>query len=99
MFLACFLKSPRNLGSSVRRRLRDLFEDLEMYNVPLPELQPLSTTALRHWAAAPSPATKRDRTKPAQLEAVPFAALVELQVPEALRSSAPEGTEEEGTDM
>merc|ERR1719333_1591529 len=38
IFLTSFLKTPRNPGGGVRRRLAELFEDLEQYGIPAPQV-------------------------------------------------------------
>merc|ERR1719265_1593910 len=92
IFIANFLRSQRSQGSG---RLRDLYDDLEIIGVPLPELPPLRAAAnLRAWAVPKTKPTRKDREKgatkhaekAAQLDLVILTHQVELHDPEVMAS-------------
>lgn len=83
IFLTSFLKTPRVTSSGLRRRLPDLYEDLQQFNITVPEV-PMTVTALRNWMAAASNASRLDRQRGAQLEAPLVLAALELRMPQAL---------------
>jgi len=61
IFIAYFLRSPCKTGGG---RLRELYDDLEVLGIPLPELPPLRAAAnLRAWAVAKTKPTRKDREK------------------------------------
>lgn len=92
IFVASFLRQNRKEGQS---RLRELFSELELLGLPLPEVPPLrAATHLRAWAKNRSKAALHDRSKEgkkdaeklAQLDAVLLTAAVELHLHEVVAS-------------
>lgn len=92
IFLASFLRQPRRGGAC---GLKDLYFDLEMLGLRLPEVPPLyGAERLRVWAKAQTRPTRQDREqvykkeneKVAQLEAVLLTASIELHLPEVFAS-------------
>jgi len=93
IFLANFLRQSRQGSAS---RLRELFADLHMLGVAMPEVPPLRQAQyLRAWAKARGRPTLQDRSKVgkkdseklAQLDAVLLTASVELRLPEVIASA------------
>mmetsp|Transcript_111698 Transcript_111698/g.320924 ORF Transcript_111698/g.320924 Transcript_111698/m.320924 type:complete len:624 (-) Transcript_111698:31-1902(-) len=94
IFVANFLRQSRKQGSS---SLRELYAELEMLGVPVPETPPLREAQhLKAWAKArSSPAIQRDRSwagkkdseKLAQLDAVLLTAAIEHHLPEVIASA------------
>eukprot|EP00930_Biecheleria_cincta_P060659 TRINITY_DN46280_c0_g1_i1.p1 TRINITY_DN46280_c0_g1~~TRINITY_DN46280_c0_g1_i1.p1 ORF type:complete len:616 (-),score=121.56 TRINITY_DN46280_c0_g1_i1:206-2053(-) len=90
IFLTCFLRKPCKEQCS---KLRELYADLAMFGISLPDVPPLRAAQhLRTWAKALSKPTRADREKGlgkeqeklAQLDAVLLAAAVELRMPEVM---------------
>jgi len=91
-FVAYFLRTRRQASTSL---LRELYEDLELLGIPVPELPPLrGAVNLRAWAIAKTRPTRRDREKAlrreheklAQLDMVLLTAAIELHLPEVMAS-------------
>jgi len=90
IFLTSFLRKPCKEQCS---KLQELYDDLAMFGIPLPDVPPLRAAQhLRSWAKALSKPTRVDREKGlgkeqeklAQLDAVLLTAAVELCMPEVM---------------
>lgn len=91
-FLTHFLRTSRRDRAS---RLRELYDDLDLLGIPLPDVPPLAGAQnLRAWSRAHSRPTRSDREKAskaefeklAQLDAILLTLAIELHSPEVLAS-------------
>jgi len=76
IFLAYVLKHPRDTI-----RLNELFQDLDAFHVPVPEIPEVRIDALKEWAKATTFVTKKEKQKAAQLQAVHLVSAMELDRP------------------